>query len=129
MYQLVNDIESYSDFLPWCVDSKVLADGNNQLTASLSFAAGKIRQTLTTENRMQPGRSIEVSLLSGPFKHLSGSWLLDPVDGQTCNISLQMNFVFKNKIVELALNQVFSRIINSLIEAFTDRAHQVYGRG
>ena len=129
MYELVNDIGSYSDFLPWCVESMVLTNGNNQLTASLSFAAGKIQQTLTTENRMVPGRSIEVRLLSGPFKQLSGSWLLDPVGDHSCNISLQMDFVFKNKIVELALNQVFRRIINSLIKAFTERAHQIYGRG
>lgn len=127
MYGLVNDIDAYQDFLPWCVGSKVLSRGEEQLTASLSFAAGNIRQTLTTENKMQPGRRIDVRLLSGPFRHLSGRWQLDPAGDKNCYISLQMDFEFKNKIVQIALDKVFSRIINSLIEAFTERAHQIYG--
>ncbi len=127
MYGLVNDIDAYQDFLPWCVDSRVLCRGEAQLTASLSFAAGNIRQTLTTENRMQPERRIDVRLLSGPFRHLSGSWQLEPAGDKSCHISLQMDFEFRNKIIQLALDKVFSRIINSLIESFTDRAHQIYG--
>lgn len=127
MYELVNDVEAYPSFLPWCTESSILNRGEDYMTASISLAKGKIKQSFTTRNTMVPGRRIEVSLLKGPFKHLEGYWLFEPRDEHSCHIYIKMNFEFKNKLVKLALEKIFSHIINSLIESFTERADQVYG--
>lgn len=129
MYDLVNDIESYPEFLPWCSDASVTVHGEESLTASLTMASGRIRQSFTTQNTMQPGRHIEVHLVSGPFRYLTGSWDFEPVDGgESCRISLQMDFEFKNRILKMTLSKLFHHIVDSLVDAFTRRAVSIYGR-
>jgi ribosome-associated toxin RatA of RatAB toxin-antitoxin module len=128
MYDLVNDIESYPAFLPWCSSASVTVHAEDSLTASLSMAAGKIRQSFTTENTMEPGRRINVHLVSGPFRHLHGHWTFEPVDdGRACRISLEMDFEFKSKLLKLTLSKLFHHIVDTLVDAFTRRAVQVYG--
>lgn len=127
MYDLVNDIESYPAFLPWCSEASVQVHGEDSLTASLTMATGRIHQSFTTENTMQPGRRISVRLVSGPFRHLHGHWRFDPADGGACLITLEMDFEFKNKLLKLTLSKLFHHIVDSLVDAFTRRAQQVYG--
>lgn len=126
MYELVNDIEAYPSFLPWCVDARILEKAEHKLTATVSLAAGKIKQSFTTENTMQKYQRIDVKLVTGPFKYLNGSWRFD-AENNCCHISIDMEFEFSNKLMKLALDRIFSHIINTLIETFTQRAHQVYG--
>jgi len=126
MYALVNDIEAYPEFLPWCSDARVLSRQGDTLTASVTMALGRIRHTFTTANSMQPGRKIAVRLLSGPFKHLEGSWELIPAGDNACEVRLEMHFEFKNRLLEASLGRVFGQIINSLVGAFTRRAEQIY---
>ncbi|MFQ5658799.1 MAG: type II toxin-antitoxin system RatA family toxin [Gammaproteobacteria bacterium] len=128
MYDLVNDIEAYPSFLSWCEAARVLNRGQDRLTASLSLSVGRIKQSFTTENSMQPGRRIDLQLLSGPFKYLNGHWQFDPHSDHSCCISVQMDFEFRNKLLKLALDKVFSHIIMTLIDSFTHRAQQLYGR-
>lgn len=97
------------------------------MTASISLAKGKIRQTFTTRNTLLPGRRIEVSLLKGPFKHLEGYWLFEPKDDNSCCIYIRMDFEFKNYLMRIALEKIFTHIVNTLIETFTRRADQIYG--
>ena len=127
MYDLVNDVESYPKFLPWCGDSQIHSQGPGHMTASISLVKGRVKQSFTTSNTMQPGRRIDVNLVSGPFKHLTGHWAFDPEDDHTCHITIKMEFEFKNRLLKLALEKVFSQITISLIETFTERAEQVYG--
>jgi len=127
MYDLVNNVEAYPSFLPWCTDTCIISQGDDYMTASISLAKGKISQSFTTRNTMLPGRRIEVSLLKGPFKHLEGYWLFEPRDEHSCSVYIKMDFEFKNKIIKLALEKIFTHIINTLIETFTRRADQIYG--
>ena len=129
MYELVNGIESYPEFLPWCTDSQVYEREDTRLKASLSLATGKIRQTFTTENNMSPGKRIDVKLLSGPFKYLQGYWKFENTGDNSCHIELFMDFEFKNKLLKLTLKPVFNHFINSLVGSFTKRANEVYGPG
>jgi ribosome-associated toxin RatA of RatAB toxin-antitoxin module len=129
MYELVNGIESYPEFLPWCTESKVFEREATHLKASVSLATGKIRQTFTTENHMQPGRRIDVKLVSGPFKHLQGYWKFEDTGDRNCHIELFMDFEFKNKLLKLTLKPVFKHFLNSLVGSFTKRAETIYGRG
>jgi ribosome-associated toxin RatA of RatAB toxin-antitoxin module len=127
MYVLVNDIESYPIFLPWCTAAKILSQQEERLTAKLSLALGKIKQSFTTENIMQDGSKIEMRLIEGPFKHLSGYWKFNQEDEQSCQIQLHMHFEFKNKIIKHTLGKAFYKVMDSLVESFVQRAQQIYG--
>ena len=127
MYALVNDIESYPEFLPWCADARINECYDDHLKASLTFKASKLEHSFTTENTMQPGRLINVRLVEGPFKHLTGSWRFEARDESHCFITLRMQFEFKNKILKMALGKTFNKIVNSLVDAFSQRARELYG--
>lgn len=128
MYSLVNDISSYPDFLPWCTETNVIESNGDALTASVSIAVGKIKQTFTTANKMQVNKSISMRLLEGPFKELNGHWKFKDDHHGGCSVSLDMQFEFKNKIIKHTLGTVFHKIIDSLVDAFIERARVVYGR-
>ena len=127
MYVLVNDIESYPSFLPWCTEAKILSQQEESLTATLSMALGKIKQSFTTENTMQDGSRIDIQLIEGPFKHLSGYWRFIQEDEQSCHIHLHMHFEFKNKIIKHTLGKAFYKVMDTLVDSFVQRAQQVYG--
>jgi ribosome-associated toxin RatA of RatAB toxin-antitoxin module len=128
IYALVNDIEAYPDFLPWCRAALVHEKTDTRLLATVALEAGKIRQSFTTENTMQPERAIDMRLVEGPFKFLSGHWRFDPRSEQSCAIILDIEFEFKNKLLKLALSSTFNRIMDSLVESFTRRAGEIYGK-
>lgn len=127
MYALVNDVNAYPEFLPWCSSSRVLSQTETTLSAELTLKAGKITQSFTTNNTMTPGKSIEVGLVKGPFKKLNGGWQFQDEANGHCLITLDMSFEFKNRLLKMALEKVFNSIVNNLIQAFTDRAKIIYG--
>lgn len=127
MYALVNDVEAYPSYLPWCTAAQVHSRSDEKMNASVSLAVGKVKQSFTTENTMQPGKRIDVRLVSGPFKYLRGHWIFDVAGERSCRISLQMDFEFKSRLLKLALDKLFNHIMHSLIDAFTERARQLYG--
>lgn len=129
MYSLVNDIESYPDFLPWCTATDILKEETNAITASVSIAIGKIKQTFTTANTMQPNSSISMNLVKGPFKELTGHWQFRENNDGGCSVMLDMSFEFKNKLVKHTLGTAFHKITDSLVDAFVERAQTVYGSG
>lgn len=128
MYALVNDIEAYPDFLRWCKDAKIINANENRLQATVFIEAGKIKQSFTTENTMQSGRRINMRLVEGPFKYLTGCWKFEPQDEQSCHISLEIDFEFKNKLMKLALSHTFNHIMDNMVDSFSNRASEVYGR-
>ena len=128
MYTLVNDIESYPSFLPWCNDTRVFRQSDRKLSATLELAIGRIRQSFSTENTMEPGRLISMRLIKGPFKQLAGTWKFDQIDNNKCRVELHMHFEFKNRILKLSLEGIFNRIMDTLVESFVNRAIQVYGQ-
>lgn len=128
MYALVNDIESYPRFLRWCRGACVHSRDETRLTASITIAVSKFHLSLSSENVMTPGRRIEVRLLQGPFRRLSGFWEFEPAGEQRCKVLLEMNFEFKNKALQFALGRPFNHIVNSFVEVFTRRAERIYGK-
>lgn len=88
---------------------------------------GRLNYSFTTRNNMVPNRSIHVTLLEGPFKQLIGSWLFEDKPNATCLITLDMTFEYKNRLIKLALSGVFNKIVNTLVESFTQRARDLYG--
>jgi len=127
MYALVNAVEAYPEFLPWCEAVEVHARQQEMLRATLTLAKAGVRQRLTTRNEMAPERSIHMRLEEGPFRHLSGLWCFEPRAGGERRRQLTMEFEFKNRLVAMTLGRLFDEITGSLVSAFEARAHACYG--
>jgi len=128
MYALVNNIEDYPDFLTWCKTAQVTDETDTHLQATVAVEVGKIKQSFSTENTMQPGRRITMQLVEGPFKFLSGRWQFEPENDKSCQIRLDLEFEFKNKLLKMALSHTFNRIMDNMVDAFTKRAREIYGK-
>ncbi|MBB71026.1 MAG: ubiquinone-binding protein [Legionellales bacterium] len=127
MYNLVNDIPSYPEFLPWCESSEILSATDDEIRATLVLSKGGLQKAFTTCNRLQKDKMIEVRLVSGPFHHLEGFWRFENIDGGGSKVSLDMEFEFSNRILSMMLGPIFNQIANSFVEVFSERAKVVYG--
>ncbi len=128
MYDLVNDVESYPEFLPWCASVKLLSQSRDHLTATLVISQCRFKQAFTTMNSMDEGRRIDMSLVEGPFKYLKGLWLFHPLEARGCEVSFHLEFEFANGLIEFAFGKAFSQLANSFLDAFCQRALERYGR-
>ena len=127
MYVLVDDIESYPKFLPWCVESTVISRDDDQVQASLLVSAAGIRKEFTTHNRMQKNKMIEIRLVNGPFKHLEGFWRFDKIHHNQSSVSLDLEFEMAGRLLDYTFGPVFHSVANTLVDAFVKRAAVVYG--
>ena len=128
MYDLVNDIAAYPDFLPWCRSSEVISETEDAIEASVEIAKGSLNKTFATRNLLQKNKMIEMTLLEGPFKHLEGFWRFNPLKSpDACKVTLDLEFEFESKLVGLVASPVFSQIANTLVDSFAKRAVAVYG--
>lgn len=127
MYALVNDVAAYPQFLPWCDSARVLRVDGHIMDARIGMRLGAFHKSFATRNHNEPGKKIEVSLLDGPFKSLSGHWSFHDLPDGGCMVRLNMQFEFATRLVELAIGPVFREIVRNLIHAFEQRAQAVYG--
>ncbi|MEQ8234063.1 MAG: type II toxin-antitoxin system RatA family toxin [Gammaproteobacteria bacterium] len=125
MYHLVNDVEAYPGFLPWCDGAVVLAREPALTRARLTVRKGRFHYSFTTANRLVPERSIALDLVDGPFSRFHGAWHFVPADGG-CTIDFNVEFEFANRIVGRALAAAFKPIADSMVDAFKRRAYVVY---
>jgi ribosome-associated toxin RatA of RatAB toxin-antitoxin module len=126
MYQLVNDVNSYPEFLPGCTGSRVLAQGPTEMMAAVDVAKAGISKTFTTRNLLSSNQSIKMQLVDGPFRKLMGGWHFIPLSPEACKIEFNLDFEFTNKLIELAFGRVFKELAGSMVQAFTQRAKEVY---
>ena len=127
MFGLVNDFVRYPEFLPWCSVARILEQSEQVIIGELVIKKGAIQQSFATKNILTPHERIDLSLVDGPFKSLVGCWRFDAVGDSSCNVSLSLDFEFSGRMVALAIGAVFSQIAGSLVDAFSDRADQLYG--
>lgn len=127
MYDLVNDIERYPEFIPWCKRCRIMDTGEGTTRASMTFAKGGVEKTLETVNRHERGRLIDIRLADGPFRHLEGYWRFHDLGDDTSKVTLDMEFEFSNRLVAYAFGKVFTQIANTMVDAFARRAREVYG--
>lgn len=126
MFTLVNDIESYPLFLPWCDRAVVLEKSTNTITAQLTLGKGGFEKSFTTVNTLTPSTEMVMALVDGPFKHLRGHWLFQSVGDGHCQVSLDLTFQFSNRIMAAMFGPVFQQAANRLVDAFVKRADAVY---
>jgi len=128
MFDLVNDVDAYPSFLPWCRNSTIISKTDDVITAELDLAKGGIHHVFSTRNKLVPGESIAIELIDGPFQHLEGHWQFAMIgDNQGCRIQLDMDFEFSNRLISMALGPIFTQISGSLVDAFCKRAQDIYG--
>ncbi len=128
MFALVDDIDAYADFLPWCGSSTELSRDEDEVRASIELAYKGVHKSFTTLNRNQKNKMIEMRLLEGPFKHLEGFWRFDSLRDDACKVLLDLNFEFSNRLLDMTVGPIFNEVANRLVDSFCQRAEQVYGK-
>lgn len=127
MFKVVDDVDHYSEFLPWCGASEELDRKENSVKGSVTIVKGAVNKKFVTLNEFQRYSVIEMKLVEGPFKQLHGYWRFDDLNGEACKISLDLDFEFSNRLVSFAIGPIFNQIANTLVDAFVARAKDVYG--
>ncbi|MGE6659121.1 type II toxin-antitoxin system RatA family toxin [Pseudomonas sp. NPDC077408] len=127
LFDMVNDVASYPQFLPWCSATEVLSNSETQMQASMTVAKAGISQRFLTRNELQVGKRIEMSLEEGPFSQLHGVWEFKALGEKACKISLDLTFDYAGPVVRATLGPLFNQAANTLVDAFCDRAKQLYG--
>lgn len=126
MFDLVNDIKSYPQFLPGCVDSRLLEQAPEQVKASLKVKKGGFSKWFTTRNELTAPRCIIIHLVDGPFKQLTGKWNFEAMGEAACQVSLDMEFSFSSILMEKTFGMVFRQVAANMVNAFIERARVVY---
>lgn len=129
MFELVNNIEDYPRFLQWCSKSTILSRTDQEVVAELDITWKGMSKSFSTRNVLHPYSSMEMSLVSGPMKHMKGKWDFIEVDEKACKVMLDMEFEFAGNFIDLLFQPVFQSIANSLVDAFCKRAVELYGKG
>ena len=129
MYGLVIDVERYPEFLPWCSGARILNAEGEYVTVNLGLSRGFVHGNFTTRNRHVPDRSVEMSLVDGPFSLLEGRWDFRPIETAGTRVELQVRFQTHGLIDSIALGPTFQQACNQMVDAFGRRAHQVFRGG
>lgn len=127
MFCLVDDIESYPRFLPWCSDASVEERDAQTVVASLELQKGAMSRRFTTRNKLVEHSAIDITLVGGPFRRLEGGWRFHELGEGGCRVSLELEFAFDSKLLDMMFGAFFEQTCNSLVDAFTRRAVEVYG--
>lgn len=127
MFALVADVEAYPSFLPWCSAVEVHSRDGIVVEATLELHRGGLRKRFRTRNTMQPFERMDLDLVGGPFRHLSGGWRFTALGEQGSKVALELEFEFDSRLLDLMIGAYFEDICNRLIDAFTQRASVVYG--
>jgi ribosome-associated toxin RatA of RatAB toxin-antitoxin module len=127
MFELVNDVESYPQFLPWCRSGRLISRDEQELCGEIEVARAGISQRFSTCNRLYPYERIELRLREGPFRRLEGTWRFDALREDACKIGLVMEFEFSGRLINAAFGAIFGQIADSLVDAFCRRARDLFG--
>jgi len=126
MFALVNDVDRYEEFLPWCSGSRVISQESGIAIASVDIAFKGIHKTFTTRNEMIEAKRTNMSLVDGPFSELSGYWEFTEISSTASRISLALQFGFSNRLVGSVVGPVFRLIADSMVDSFCKRADRIY---
>lgn len=127
MYELVDRVEDYPQFLPWCGGTELHYRDELITEATIHIHYMQIRQHFTTVNRKTRPQEMTISLKRGPFRRMEGYWRFKPLGEAACKVELVLHYEFSTHLFEKVLGPVFGYVANSLVDAFVQRAEQVYG--
>jgi ribosome-associated toxin RatA of RatAB toxin-antitoxin module len=127
MFALVDAVEAYPEFLPWCDGTKVISRDEKRTRAAIHINYHGAKQSFTTENTKEPPRIMSIRLVEGPFRVLDGEWRFNALTANACKIEFRLHYEFSSRILAMLVGPVFSYIANTLVDAFVQRADTVYG--
>jgi len=126
MYALVKDVEAYPSFLPWCNDAELHVSEPDYIEASLELHRHGISKRFRTRNALRENESLGIALVGGPFRRLSGGWLFQSLGNDGSKVSLELEFEFESRTLEIIFGRFFEKTCNSLVYSFTERAASIY---
>ena len=127
MFHLVDAVEAYPQFLPWCSGTDVLHRDDERTRATLHINYHGAKQSFTTENAKEAPRRMSVRLVRGPFRVLEGEWRFHALAERACKVEFRLHYEFSSRLLETLVGRVFSHIANTMVEAFVKRADEVHG--
>ncbi len=125
LYRVVEEVERYPEFVPGCTLAQVLERDGNTVVARLAVSRGLLSTEFTTRNTMDPGRSVHMHLVEGPFRMLDGHWSFTPVAGNGCRIEFALRFEFSNALKSALFDPLFEDTAATLLRAFVARAQSL----
>ncbi|WP_263771485.1 type II toxin-antitoxin system RatA family toxin [Propionivibrio soli] len=127
MFDLVDNVEDYPEFLPWCSDTRVDFRDVTKTVATLHISFLSVKSHFTTENLKERPLRMSLRLVDGPFRRLEGSWLFRPLAENACKVEFKLSYEFSSRVFERIIGPVFGQITTTFVDAFVKRADEVYG--
>ena len=124
MFALVDDVESYPRFLPWCARTEVYERSAEITVARLDIDYHGLTSHIATRNRKQPPERMALEFVEGPFDRFKGYWRFVALGEEGCRVEFALDYAFSNLAFEAVLGPVFGHIIETLVERFVDRAEK-----
>jgi ribosome-associated toxin RatA of RatAB toxin-antitoxin module len=128
MFDLVNDVGRYPEFLPWCTGARVEDRSDTERVASVKVTRGVLRMEFTTRNTLKRDSQIRMQLIEGPFRSLFGEWCFDAIGERGSRVSFRLEFEFKNRLTAAALGAAFEAVCSTIVDAFVLRAKKIYSQ-
>jgi len=126
MFDLVNDVRRYPEFLPWCSKTEVISEGEDHIEGTLHLSKGGLSYSFTTRNELERPSRMRITLVEGPFKALEGEWTFTPLSDEASKVELNLSFEFAGKLTSIAMSKVFNQVATTLVDAFVTRSDQIY---
>ena len=127
IFSLINNVEDYHTFLPWCSDSKIISDNGNKMLAEIEISKNFINWKFSTENTYDLNKKINIKLIDGPFNHLDGYWEFKKIDNYNTTVDLYLEYKFDSRLIELSIKPIFSNIMSSILDSFISEAFKRKG--
>jgi ribosome-associated toxin RatA of RatAB toxin-antitoxin module len=126
MFDLVNDIEAYPQYMDGCVGAKILKREGDWLEARLELSKAGVSQSFVTRNQLLAPESMSMILVDGPFKYLKGCWRFTALNETACKVSFDLEFELQSKLLGMAVGKLFESVASKQVDALCERAKQIY---
>lgn len=127
MFDLVDHVEDYPKFLPWCGGAEAHQRSGDKTVATIHINFHGIKSQFSTENDTQPGSAMSMKLIDGPFKRMEGGWRFTALGETACKVEFRLDYEFSSKLLEKTLGPVFNKITATFVESFINRARKLHG--
>ena len=126
MFDLVDDVEGYPAFLPWCGGTRVERFSSVDVRAAVDIKFRGLQQSFTTRNAQTRPDQIRLRLENGPFSELHGLWQFKSLAVDACRVNFELNYSFASRLLGMAIAPVFDQIANGFVDAFVLEAERRY---
>ena len=126
MFDLVDRVEDYPKFLPWCGGTELFERDATKTSARIDISYHGLKTHFSTANAKVYPRSMAIALTDGPFRHMDGGWRFTPLGDAACKVEFRLHYEFSSRLLEKVLGPVFNHIANTFVESFVKRAAQIY---